>query len=110
MYLLKFRAKAHFKELYMATSRIVSSRNITLANTCLYIACRRGCIPISFKEFCTISNVPKREMAKCFRRVLKKMEKSVSLLKSEDFMARFCSGLTITKGAQAVATDLAKVR
>jgi transcription initiation factor TFIIB len=114
------KAKANFKEVYenkavgkdgeKANVQSLRGRsNDAIAAACLYIACRQENVPRTFKEICAISKVSKREIGRCFKLILKKMEKSVTVITSEDFMTRFCSSLQLPKHVQVASTFIAKV-
>jgi len=111
------KAKANFKEVYenkgvgkdgTTVQSLRGRSNDAIAAACLYIACRQESVPRTFKEICAISKVSKREIGRCFKLILKKMEKSVSVITSEDFMTRFCSSLELPKYVQVASTFIAK--
>ena len=52
-------------------------------------------MPRTFKEIVAISNVDKTELGRTFKKVLKALESSVEIIKSGDFMARFCGNLKL---------------
>ena len=103
------RAKVNFKEAY--ESRQLKGRsNDAIAAACLYIACRQEGVPRTFKvksglgsfikflkEICAVCTVPKKEIGRCFKLIIKTLEKSVNVITSEDFMKRFCNSLRLNR-------------
>lgn len=80
------------------------------ASACVYIACRQEKVPRTFMEICAISKTSKKEIGRCFKLILKalKMESSVDLVTTGDFMSRFCSTLGFSNSVQRAATHIAK--
>jgi len=77
-------------------------------SACLYIACRQEGVPRTFKEIVAISSVDKKEIGKCFKLIIQAHETTVEVIKSGDFMDRFCSQLVLSKNAQRAATCIAR--
>ncbi|XP_063966290.1 transcription initiation factor IIB-like [Lytechinus pictus] len=82
--------------------------NDAIAAACLYIACRQEEVPRTFKEICAVSKVNKREIGRCFKRILKALETNVVLITTSDFMSRFCSNLSLPPKVQRAATHIAR--
>lgn len=51
---------------------------------------------------------PKKEIGRCFKLIIKNLEKSVAVITSADFMARFCCSLQLSKPVQMAAIHIAK--
>jgi len=101
------RAKVNFKEAY--ESRQLKGRsNDAIAAACLYIACRQEGVPRTFKEICAVCTVPKKEIGRCFKLIIKTLEKSVNVITSEDFMKRFCNSLRLNRQVEAASIHIAK--
>jgi len=90
-------------------SRSLKGRsNDAIAAACLYIACRQEAVPRTFKEICGVCAVAKKEIGRCFKLIIKNLEKSVNVITSADFMARFCCSLSLPKQVQMAAVHIAK--
>ena len=63
---------------------------------------------MQFQEICAICSVAKGRLGRCFKLILKKMETSVNVLTSADFMSRFCSSLSLPENVQAAAVRIAE--
>ena len=63
---------------------------------------------MQFQEICAICSVAKSRLGRCFKLILKKMETSVNVLTSADFMSRFCSSLSLPENVQAAAVRIAQ--
>ena len=81
-----------------------------IASACLFIACRQENVPRSFKEICAVSRVPKKEIGRCFKIIIKSLsiETTVEQSTSGDYMARFCSNLSLPPPVQRAATHIAR--
>ncbi|XP_044007216.1 transcription initiation factor IIB-like [Aphidius gifuensis] len=96
-----------FKQLH--DGKFVKGRsNDALASACLYIACRQEHVPRTFKEICAVSKISKKEIGRCFKLILKALNKNVELITTGDFMSRFCSSLGLKNMIQRAATHIAK--
>ena len=60
------------------------------------------------QEICAISRISKKEIGKCFKLIIKNLEKSVDVITSDDFMSRFCHNLELPKHVQIAASHIAK--
>ncbi|XP_051868340.1 transcription initiation factor IIB isoform X1 [Narcine bancroftii] len=96
-----------FKQVYEQKS-LKGRSNDAIASACLYIACRQEGVPRTFKEICAVSRIPKKEIGRCFKLILKALETSVDLITTGDFMSRFCSNLGLPKQVQMAATHIAR--
>ncbi|KAF9187279.1 transcription initiation factor IIB [Haplosporangium sp. Z 767] len=83
--------------------------NESIIAACIFIACRQEGVPRTFKEICTLTQVPKKEIGRCFK-VLNEAfhETKVQTMTSENLMARFCSNLRQTMEVQKAAVELTK--
>ena len=82
--------------------------NDAIASACLYIACRQEGVPRTFKEICAVSKISKKEIGRCFKLIIKALETNLSLIKTGDFMSRFCANLGLPIVIQRAATRIAK--
>jgi len=101
------RSNQLFKQVHDQKS-LKGRSNDAIASACLYIACRQEGVPRTFKEICAISKIPKKEIGKCFKLILRSLEASVDIIQSEDFMSRFCSNLGLSSTIQRAATHIAR--
>ncbi|XP_047134638.1 transcription initiation factor IIB isoform X2 [Hydra vulgaris] len=101
------RSNQLFKQVHDQKS-LKGRSNDAIASACLYIACRQEGVPRTFKEICAISKIPKKEIGRCFKLILKALEASVDIITSEDFMSRFCSNLSLPASVQRAATYIAR--
>jgi len=101
------RANQLFKQVHDQKS-LKGRSNDAIASACLYIACRQEGVPRTFKEICAISKIPKKEIGRCFKLILRTLEATVGLVTSQDFMSRFCSNLTLPSVVQRAATHIAR--
>ncbi|CAG5104395.1 Oidioi.mRNA.OKI2018_I69.chr1.g1232.t1.cds [Oikopleura dioica] len=99
------QAKVNFKEIYDQAGQ---KSHEAIAGACLYVACRQIGAPRTFKEICAVCTVSKKEIGRCFKWIIKTLEKTVKTISSEDFMMRFCFSLNLTKQVEAVSTKIAK--
>ena len=60
--------------------------NDAVAAACLFIACRQEDVPRSFKELCSVSRHPKKEIGRCFKLIRLATHTEVNPVKSADFM------------------------
>lgn len=100
------RANNLFKQVHDGKS-LKGRSNDAKASACLYIACRQEGVPRTFKEICAISRVSKKEIGRCFKLTLKALNSSVHLIKTDDFMSRFCANLNLPNSVQRAATIIA---
>lgn len=82
--------------------------NDAIAAACVYIACRQEGVPRTFREICAVSRVSKKEIGRCFKLILRALETNVDLIKTGDFMSRFCSNLELPQSVQKGATHVAR--
>ena len=62
----------------------------------------------NFQEICAICSVTKSRLGRCFRMIIKKMETSVTVPTTADFMSRFCSSLSLPENVLAAADRIAQ--
>ncbi|KAK7580617.1 hypothetical protein V9T40_001246 [Parthenolecanium corni] len=101
------RANFLFKQVHDGRN-LKGRSNDAIASACLYIACRQEGVPRTFKEICAVSKISKKEIGRCFKLILKALETNVDLIKSGDFMSRFCSNLGMSNAVQRAATHIAR--
>jgi transcription initiation factor TFIIB len=99
------------KQLYKRTEeekllRGKSTESITAV--CIFIACRQVNVPRTFKEICALTRVPKKEIGRCFKTLVRNFETNVTTMASEDLMSRFCSMLGLQIQVQKTAVELIK--
>ncbi|KAJ1926833.1 transcription initiation factor IIB [Tieghemiomyces parasiticus] len=80
----------------------------SVSATCIFIACRQENVPRTFKEIHAYTQVPLRELGRCYRTLSKHLSTSIGAMYSEDLMSRFCSLLDLPMPVQRIAVDLTK--
>ncbi|KAG0434976.1 Transcription initiation factor IIB [Dictyocoela muelleri] len=98
------RAKYIYK--VVDDKKLLKGKNLEgSVGACIYIACRQlGCAR-TFKEISVLTNVPKKEIGRCY----KLMHKHVDLLtcvETKDIVSRFCSDLSLNIKLQNLATEI----
>lgn len=101
------RANVLFKQVHDQKS-LRGRSNDAIASACLYIACRQDGVPRTFKEICAISKIPKKEIGRCFKLILRTLEANVTVITSGDFMDRFCSALSLSTAVIRASKHIAK--
>eukprot|EP01111_Echinosteliopsis_oligospora_P004810 TRINITY_DN1788_c0_g1_i1.p1 TRINITY_DN1788_c0_g1~~TRINITY_DN1788_c0_g1_i1.p1 ORF type:complete len:323 (-),score=84.52 TRINITY_DN1788_c0_g1_i1:18-986(-) len=74
----------------------------------LYIACRLEKVPRTFKEIGALTKVSKKDIGRCYKFMLKTLEKNLATISTEDFMNRFCSNLELAADVTKTATYVSK--
>ncbi|KAF9164907.1 transcription initiation factor IIB [Actinomortierella ambigua] len=82
--------------------------NESIIAACIFIACRQEGVPRTFKEVCALTQVPKKEIGRCFKALARHLETNVQTMTSVDLMSRFCSNLNLPMEVQKAAIDLTK--
>ncbi|KAI0980537.1 hypothetical protein GJ496_005844 [Pomphorhynchus laevis] len=103
---VKQQAEVLFKKVYDTRALRGRSQDAVIAAS-VYIACRRENATRTFKEICAVSRSSKKDIGRCFKQILKCLEESVELIKTDDFMSRFCSHLSISMDVQKMAIHVA---
>lgn len=101
-------AKKRFKDVY--EMKILKGRNnAAISAACIFIACREQGVPRSFKEIVVISRVPKKEIAKCFKKIYEniKINDKPAGNSESDYIARFCDRLNLQTDVTMLAQKIA---
>ncbi|KAJ2806631.1 transcription initiation factor IIB [Coemansia guatemalensis] len=77
--------------------------NDAIVATCIFLACRQKAVPRTFKEICTLTRVPRKEIGRTFKYLKEKLGAETGSMSSDDLMARFCSNLSLLSTAQECA-------
>ncbi|PIA17229.1 cyclin-like protein [Coemansia reversa NRRL 1564] len=77
--------------------------NDAIVATCIFLACRQKGVPRTFKEICTLTRVPRKEIGRTFKYLKEKLGAETGTMSSDDLMARFCSNLSLLSTAQECA-------
>lgn len=101
------RANFLFKQVHDGNN-LKGRSDDAIASACLYIACRQEGVPRTFKEICAVSQISKKEIGRCFKLILKVLETSVELIRTGDFMSRFCCNLGLPPKVLKAATCIAE--
>merc|ERR1711981_310394 len=95
------RAKLRFKEVY--ESKCLKNRSTpAIAAACIFIACREESVARSFKEIVAISRVPKKDIGRCFKVIIKTLpslrnNQTIDHTASADLLNRMCSNLSLAR-------------
>ncbi|GAU93524.1 hypothetical protein RvY_05450 [Ramazzottius varieornatus] len=86
------------------------SRKDALGICCLYIACRQRQIPQSLEEICGTSQSTRKQVAKCYKEVMKycKLPDTMAQVREKDFVDRYGSAFGLDKEAIKVGKHLAE--
>jgi len=105
------------KELYkrIDESKDLKGRKIeAIIAACLFIVCRQEGVPRTFKEMSEVSEVTRKEISRCFSRIIKLKIYKKPKLRVDDgqtgpaqLMERFCSVLKLPQALTNVATYVA---
>lgn len=106
------RAKLRFKEVY--DSKCLRNRGVpAIAAACVFIACREEGVERSFKEVVAISRVPKKDIGRCFKTIIKELPqlqnsktKANDVVGTTAFMDRFTDLLQLSRQTTACARHI----
>ncbi|KAI8580178.1 hypothetical protein K450DRAFT_163305, partial [Umbelopsis ramanniana AG] len=56
---------------------------------CIFIACRQEKVDRTFRDICALTEVPKTQIAVCFKILQNKLQTDTATMNSEDMMTRF---------------------
>lgn len=78
---------------------------------CIFIACRQGRVPRTFKEICALTNVEKKDIGRCFKAIEQAFETAVpgatastpAPSSAEALITRFCNHLGLPVPVQQAA-------
>ncbi|XP_064395370.1 transcription initiation factor IIB-like [Halichondria panicea] len=101
------RCKTLFKQVYNE-KRLKGRANDAIAAACLFIACRQEDVPRSFKEICSVSKHPKKEIGRCFKIIQQVIKTTVTPVSTTDFMSRYCTNLQLPMPVQKAASHIAE--
>ena len=96
-----------FKQVYEKKSLRGHSNEVVCA-ACLYMACRQEGVPRTFKEVSAVARLPKKNIGKVFKKLLKSLETNVTSVSVEDLMNRFCSNLNVDISVEHIANTVAR--
>lgn len=105
-------AAAIFKKVH-EQRKLKNRSRVAISSACIYIACRMHQAARSFKELSSVTGVPARDIAKCYKHIYKGMDpprqEQSMRADSGDFVSRFCSNLNLPSEVQRVAAHIAAV-
>lgn len=88
---------------------LLGSRWINAASAAyLYIACRMNNTSRPLKEFVTVSGSPKKDVARCFRLIVKSMDLRLEVVNASHFMRDFCAKLHIQPYIETASVHITK--
>eukprot|EP01137_Pigoraptor_chileana_P022382 Opistho-2@87252 len=103
------RAKQLYRQIF-EHGALKGRKMEAVAAACIYIACRQENVPRTFKEICAVANnVPVKEIGRCYKFISQTLEiqSTMNTIKSDDYMARFCSLLRLPKNIENAAKHVA---
>lgn len=77
-----------------------------VVGACVYAACRLEKVPRSLSEVADISNVPKNDLARAYRRLLYHLNLKIETYGPEEFLSNIASKLKITMKTRKVALEM----
>jgi len=77
---------------------------------CVFIACRQGHVPRTFKEICHLSNVPKKQIGQCYKQMQNHLNANpdsvVAMEGPEKLLSRYINHLDLPISIERVTVDL----
>lgn len=104
-------ASALFKRVH-EQRKLKNKPRLAVCSACIYIACKTNQAARSFKELSGISGVPTKDVAKCYKQIVKvegNHQENFHNVDPADFVSRFCSKLNLPREVLRVATHIANV-
>eukprot|EP00771_Trimastix_marina_P000752 gnl/Trimastix_PCT/1782.p1 GENE.gnl/Trimastix_PCT/1782~~gnl/Trimastix_PCT/1782.p1 ORF type:complete len:326 (-),score=73.67 gnl/Trimastix_PCT/1782:112-1089(-) len=74
----------------------------------LYIALRSAGVPRTFKEICALTTVPKRDVGRAYKFIIRVLGTRLQTIEAGNYMARFCSSLNLPKQLVRVCRAVAE--
>ncbi|PIA17226.1 transcription initiation factor IIB [Coemansia reversa NRRL 1564] len=104
---IKDIAKQLFKK--VADERLCKGRNndATVA-VCIFLACRQGHAPRTFKEICALTRVSLKEVTRTLKVIKGKLDTETGMTSSNDLIERFCSNLKLDYETRRIARILSE--
>lgn len=98
------RAKYIYK--IIEEKKLLKGKNLEgSVGACIYIACRQlGCAR-TFKEISVLTNVPKKEIGRCYKLMHRHVD-MIACVRTQDIVSRFCSDLSLSIKMQNLATEI----
>ncbi len=72
----------------------------------IYTACRIRKIPITFEELSLNTRIGKKDLGRCYRLILWKLEIKIPIASPKDFLSKFTSELCLSSRTQIRALDI----
>ena len=115
------------KQLYKRTDeeKILRGKSTdAIVACCIFIACRQGNVPRSFKEICQLTRVPKKTIGQCFKVIEQAFNLTARPVQpgqapdanptsgastgtsAEDLLARYCNYLNLHASVLAICRDI----
>jgi transcription initiation factor TFIIB len=86
---------------------LVRGRSITaMISACLYAACREAGIPRTLQEIAEASLVDKKEVARCYRYIVKELEKQMPIVSPVSWVSKIAEKIGICQKTQGLAIKI----
>ncbi len=87
--------------------RLVRGRSIeAIVASCVYAACRLRHVPRTLDEIAHHSRINRKELGRCYRLLLRKLDMRVPVAKAVDFIPRFAEALGLSSRVQRRAAEI----
>ncbi len=106
----KLREEAAISYKLAMEKNLIRGRSINnIATSCIYIACKSSCNPITLDEIAKITYLSKKEIGRTYRFLLREMHLKIEPSKPQDYIERYCNelglGFTIQKTAKKILDE-----
>jgi len=75
----------------------------------LYLACRLAKLPVSFADISDVSGVDRKDVARCFRLLLRTFDISLPLIDPITYAAKIASSLNLSDGVKDLAAKVIRI-
>ncbi|KAJ2806634.1 transcription initiation factor IIB [Coemansia guatemalensis] len=104
---IKDIAKQLFKKVSDEHLHRGKNHDATIA-VCIFLACRQGQAPRTFKEICALTRVSLKEVTRTLKVIKSKLDTDTGMTLSNDLIERFCSNLKLDYETRRIARILSE--
>lgn len=91
----------------VAKKNLIQGRSVDgIAAVVIYAACRKLNIPRSLNEIAEVSRISKKEIARTYRIISRRLELKLAPTSAIDYLPRFCSSLGVKNEVQPKAVEI----
>jgi len=91
--------------------RLLKGKSVdAIIAACIFIACRQGRVPRTFKEIVALTSVSKKDIGACFKvlnRAFETTAQAASIATADSYVGRYCNHLGLAMPVQTVAVFIA---